>query len=154
MGPGGAASDVTVSTIRANPVLAVFTRGGVVESAHRGAFVAVDASGCELAQGGDIERAIFPRSAVKAMQCLAMVDAGAADRFGFGDEELALACASHSGEPHHVEVARRMLAAAGNSEEMYECGGHWPVSQAAAHDLISRHEWPHSIHNTCSGKIS
>ena len=62
---------------------------------------------------GDVERPVYPRSAVKALQALPLVESGAADRFGFGDEELALACASHGGEPGHVAAAARMLARAG-----------------------------------------
>ena len=71
-------------------------------------------------------QAIFPRSAIKAFQCLPVIESGAADRFGFSDEDMALACASHNGEAGHVRVARGMLAKAGMSEAQYECGAHWP----------------------------
>src|SRR5688572_18098488 len=81
-----------------NPVIAEVTRGGLVESRHAGAYAVVDASGKLIASAGDIAQAIFPRSAIKAFQCLPVIESGAADRFGFTDEELALACASYSGE--------------------------------------------------------
>ena len=64
---------------------------------------------------GDVERPVYPRSAVKALQALPLVESGAADRYGLGHEELALACASHSGEPGHVATATRMLARPGST---------------------------------------
>ena len=82
-----------------NPVLVEVLRGEHVESAHRGAVAVVDANGKALLEIGDIARPVFPRSAVKAIQALPLVESGAADALGFGDRELALACASHGGEP-------------------------------------------------------
>ena len=96
-----------------NPVLVEVTRGPLVESSHRGAVAVTDAEGNCLLAIGDVKKPVFPRSAVKALQALPLVEEGAADRYGFGDEELALACASHSGEPAHVAGVERMLAAAG-----------------------------------------
>ena len=96
-----------------NPVLVEAHRGNAVESAHRGALAVVDADGgCVLALG-DIQRPIFPRSAVKVLQALPLVASGAADALQLSDEELALACASHNGEPAHVATAAGMLAKAG-----------------------------------------
>jgi L-asparaginase II len=98
-----------------NPVLVHVTRGGIVESRHRGSFAVADAGGGSVVALGDIAGPIFPRSAIKAFQALPMVEI-AADRFGFTDAEIALACASHSGEPEHVRLARAMLAKLGLSE--------------------------------------
>src|SRR5262249_45488761 len=75
-----------------------------------------------------------------------------ADRFGLDDEELALACASHSGEPGHVETARRMLRRAGLDESALKCGAHWPINQSAAHALAREGGLAGAIHNNCSGK--
>ena len=80
-----------------NPVLAQVWRGEIVESFHRGAFVVADAAGRVVHAGGDIDRPVYARSAVKGLQALPLVDTGAAERFGLVDEELALACASHGG---------------------------------------------------------
>ncbi|HMN85204.1 MAG TPA: asparaginase, partial [Bauldia sp.] len=74
-----------------NPVLVHVTRGAIVESRHRGAIVVVDAAGRRRAAIGDVEAAVFPRSAVKAIQALPLVESGAADRFGLGPAMLALA---------------------------------------------------------------
>ena len=77
-----------------NPILVDVMRGNATESTHRGAIAVVDADGTVLASLGDIERPIFPRSAVKVLQALPLVASGAADRLGLTDEELAIACAS------------------------------------------------------------
>ena len=86
-----------------DPILVEVTRGDVVESRHRGAVAVFDADGSPVLEIGDTAQPVFPRSAVKAIQALPFVESGAADAYGFGDRELALACASHSGEPEHVE---------------------------------------------------
>src|SRR5947208_15138595 len=85
-----------------NPVLVEVLRGALVESRHTGAVAVVDADGTRTLTLGDVERPVYPRSAIKALQALPLLESGAADLFGFGPEELALACASHSGEPGHV----------------------------------------------------
>lgn len=130
------------------------TRGNVVESAHRGAVAVYDAGGKPLLEIGDTARPVFPRSAVKAIQALPFVESGAADAYGFGDKELALACASHSGEPEHVELARSMLAKAGLDETALECGAHWPSDHEATIALARSGGSPGALHNNCSGKHS
>lgn len=135
-----------------NPVLCEATRGGVVESHHTGAVIAVDARGRVLLELGHSGRPVFPRSAVKAIQALPLVESGAADAFGFGNQELALACASHHGEEGHVRLASAMLAKAGLGEADLECGVHWPLNTAAAGDLSWNHRRPTQLHNNCSGK--
>jgi L-asparaginase II len=137
-----------------NPVLVEVLRGGRVESDHRGAVIVVDSGSKVVLAVGDVEQAVFPRSAVKAMQALPLVESGAADAYGFGDKELALACSSHSGEPNHVEVAAAMLARAGLAEDALKCGSHWPVNQAATVELARSGAAPSQLHNNCSGKHS
>ena len=105
-----------------NPVLAEVTRGPLVESRHRGAIAVSDARRHLLLALGDVGQVIYPRSAVKALQALPLVESGAADAFGFGDDELALACASHNGEARHVQTAAAMLESAGLSEADLACG--------------------------------
>ncbi len=134
-----------------NPILVEVSRGPLIESRHRGAVAVADASGKVVFAVGDSATPVFPRSAVKALQALPLVESGAADRFGFGDEELALACASHSGEPGHVAVVERMLAAADLDASALRCGTHWPMSQTAAYAL-ARTGTASALHNNCSGK--
>jgi L-asparaginase II len=133
-----------------NPVLVEALRGTLVESRHRGGVAVADAGGAAVLAVGDVAAPIFPRSAVKALQALALIESGAADRFGFGDEELALACASHSGEPGHVAGVERMLAAAGLNSSALACGAHYPLYQPAAAALGA--DAPSALHNNCSGK--
>ena len=135
-----------------NPVLVEVLRGGIVESFHRGALAIVDAHGSLRTALGDIERPVFPRSAVKVLQALPLVASGAADRWQLTTEELALACASHGGEPAHAQTAASMLAKAGVDHEALECGTHWPYNDAAIKGLAARGEGPSALHNNCSGK--
>jgi L-asparaginase II len=134
-----------------NPILVEVLRGSLVESRHRGAVAVADADGGTVLALGDVATPIFPRSAIKALQALPLIESGAADRFGFGDEELALACASHSGEPGHVAVVTGMLAKAGLDAGALRCGAHWPIAQPALVELARSGE-PSALHNNCSGK--
>lgn len=92
-------------TATCNPVLATVVRGGEVESVHRGSAVAMDARGDTVFAVGDVTRSVFPRSSYKFIQAVPLVESGAADAFGLGAEEIALACASHNAEPLHMERA-------------------------------------------------
>lgn len=137
-----------------NPELVEVLRGGRLESRHTGAVAVVDAEGKAVLSVGDVEQPVFPRSAVKAIQALQLVESGAAEAFGFGDRELALACASHSGEPAHATLAGEMLGKAGLGEADLECGAHWPLSQDATVALAASGGKPSQLHNNCSGKHS
>ncbi|UIJ72801.1 asparaginase [Aurantimonas sp. HBX-1] len=136
----------------ANPVLVEVTRGGMVESFHRGAFALVDGEGRLVAAAGDVDRTVFPRSAIKVFQAIPLIETGAAAAFRLTPAELALACASHSGEDGHVRLAAAMLAKAGLDESSLECGCHWPFDAPVARELARRGETPTALHNNCSGK--
>ncbi len=135
-----------------NPVLVHVLRGGSVESAHRGAIAVCDGDGALVASIGDVDRPVFPRSAVKLLQALPLVASGAAERLGLGDEALALACASHNGEDAHVRTAAAVLAAAGVDMQALECGTHWPYLDTATRALAAAGGTPCALHNNCSGK--
>jgi L-asparaginase II len=135
----------------ANPVLVEVVRGQRLESRHRGAVAVVDADGGVLFAAGNVVQPVFPRSAIKALQALPLVESGAADSYRLTDEELALACASHSGEPAHVDGVTGMLAKAMLGASALRCGVHWPLSQPAAFAL-ARSGTPSALHNNCSGK--
>jgi L-asparaginase II len=135
-----------------NPVLVETIRGALTESRHRGAVAVVDADGATVLALGDVERPIYPRSAVKALQALVLVESGAADRFGLTDEDLATACASHGGEPGHVATVAHMLGRAGLDVDALECGAHWPIHQPSAQALARAGGVAAPIHNNCSGK--
>jgi len=135
-----------------NPTLVDVMRGSAIESIHRGAMAVVDADGAVLASLGDIERPIFPRSAVKVLQALPLVASGAADQLGLADDELAIACASHGGEEIHAQTAARMLAKAGLDAAALECGAHWPYLDTAARTMAAQGQVPSALNNNCSGK--
>ena len=137
-----------------NPILVEVLRGDCTESEHRGAVAVVDAGGRLHSAWGDIEKPIFPRSAVKVLQALPLVESGAAERFGLSDEELALACASHGGEPMHVATAAAMLAKAGVDVNALECGTHWPYHDGSIKALAAAGQTPTALNNNCSGKHS
>ena len=138
----------------ANPVLAEAVRGNWVENRHRGAFAVIDADGRIIASAGDIERPIFPRSAIKSMQALAIFSAHADEKFHHSEEELALACASHHGEDEHVTGVSRFLERMGLGVGDLECGAHQPTNSAAREALRARGAEPSALHNNCSGKHS
>ncbi|MDK1384682.1 asparaginase [Sinorhizobium sp. 8-89] len=135
-----------------NPVLVEVTRGNLVESRHRGTVIVVDGDGNTVFSLGDTDAAVFPRSACKAMQALPLVESGAADAYRFDAKALALACASHSGEPEHVALAAEMLAAAGRDVDALECGAHWSFDQKTLIAQARSIEAPSALHNNCSGK--
>src|SRR5690606_39401857 len=93
--------------------------------------IIVDADGTVIASGGDVERPIFPRSAVKSMQALAIFDQHAIEKFHHRTEELALACASHHGEDDHTTNVAAFLGRMGLSVEDLECAAHMPTNDAA-----------------------
>ena len=135
-----------------NPVLVNVLRGNAVESTHCGALAVVDADGGIVASLGDIERPIFPRSAVKVLQALPLVASGAAERLGLTDDELAIACASHNGEARHAQTAAAMLAKAGLDAASLECGAHWPYLDTASRAMAAQGLEPTALNNNCSGK--
>jgi L-asparaginase II len=136
----------------ANPVLVEVTRGNRVESFHRGMVAVVDGAGSTVLALGDIDTPVFPRSACKAMQALPLVESGAADAYGFGAKELALASSSHSAEPAHVALAASMLRAAGRDVSALECGAHWSFEQPVLIEQARTLDRPTALHNNCSGK--
>jgi L-asparaginase II len=112
----------------------------------------MDPNGRAVLTLGDAERAVFPRSAVKGLQALPLIETGAADLYGLTQAELALACSSHSGEPRHTEAAASMLAKAGRDVQCLECGTHWPSNEEASRRLAANGQVPSALHNNCSGK--
>ena len=137
-----------------NPILVELTRGGLVESVHTGAVMLAKPNGEAVLSLGDVARPVFPRSAVKALQAVPLLETGAAEHYGFGDAEIALACASHSGTPAHADLARAMLAKAQCGADDLACGAHAPSHEASARALSAAGAAPSALHNNCSGKHS
>ena len=135
-----------------NPVLIEVMRGAAVESCHRGAFVVADASGKIVLGAGDSQMAIYPRSAVKPLQALPLIETGAADRFGLTDKELALACASHKGEPAHIEAVTAWLTRIGLGPAALEWGIQPPRTPDALRNAIRAGTSLNAAFHNCSGK--
>lgn len=127
-------------------------RGSLIESRHRGHLIAVDGSGQTIASLGSPHTVTFLRSSAKPFQALPVVASGAADRFGFTEQEVAIACGSHNGESVHVEAVKSMLRKIDLDETALKCGAHEPYSQKVARELIRKGEQPSVLQNNCSGK--
>lgn len=135
-------------------VLAKVVRGETVESVHRGHFVVCDGSGETAAAIGDPKAVTFYRSAAKPLQAAAFLTSGAAEAFGHSEEEIALACASHSGEARHVRIAQLMIERIGLTEAHLHCGSHLPFYGKEAERMMRAGEYATPFHNNCSGKHS
>ena len=134
------------------PIAVVVRRGERIESEHRVTYAVAASDGRLLQVAGEVDRPIFPRSAIKPLQAIPLVESGAAERFALTDRELALACASHSGEQEHVRLVQEWLARLGLDGSALECGAHPPLHAAAAESLVATGRSPERVHNNCSGK--
>lgn len=127
-------------------------RGAITESRHRGHIVVIEPDEHIIAYAGAPETVTFLRSSAKPLQALPLLTSGAAERFGFNDQEVALACASHNGEPIHTELATSMLSKIGLGPEALKCGIHEPYSVEVAGKLRLLGQAPNVLQNNCSGK--
>jgi L-asparaginase II len=130
----------------------IATRGSLLDSEHCVVAAVVDAEGRLRASAGDPEQATWWRSAAKPFQALPLVQDGVAERLPLSEEELALACASHSSEPRHLEVVSGLLARLGLAEEALACGPHPPLSPDVAREVVRRQIALTPRWSNCSGK--
>ena len=134
------------------PLIVEVTRGNLVESRHRCIAAIAGPDGGVVRSWGDLEQPIYGRSAIKPLLALPLIESGAADAFGLGEAEIALACASHSGEPRHVQTVLAWLKRIGLSTGDLECGAHLPYDEASMRALLRAGREPDAAHNNCSGK--
>jgi L-asparaginase II len=127
-------------------------RNGTVESRHFGAAVVCDFKGNVVESWGNIERLIFPRSALKPMLAIHLIESGASERYSLSDEELSLACSSHQGELIHQNLVESWLSRLGLTEEHLACGPVLPEDTESAHKLLASGQQGCRIHHNCSGK--
>lgn len=132
----------------------VATRGSRVESRHAVHAAVTTADGTLVASAGDADLLAHWRSCAKPFQVLPFVESGGFGALGWGDAELALACASHGGEPEHVALAASMLRSLGLEEGDLACGAHEPLTARGARLLREQGRHPSRLHNNCSGKHS
>jgi L-asparaginase II len=132
--------------------LVISLRGEHVENVHYGSIAVSDAAGRRLAGCGDTAFPVFTRSALKPLQALPLVLAGGARHFALNREQLAITCASHSGEPRHVAVVAGLLEKIGASVSDLRCGTHVPLHHAATGEPLPAGFVPSALHHNCSGK--
>lgn len=130
----------------------VVSRGGLVESRHRVHVAVVDAQANLLLAARDPHVVTWWRSCAKPFQVMPLLQSGQFDALGWGVDELALACASHGGEPEHVALADAMLQRVGLDQTALACGPHEPLSVRGAERLRAAGHVPTRLHNNCSGK--
>ena len=130
----------------------VVTRGDTIESSHRVHAAVVDAKGRLIGSARDADMVTYWRSCAKPFQVMPLLRSGGFDRLKWGDDQLALACASHGGEPEHVAIAAGMLDAMGLEEGDLACGPHEPLSSRGAKLVRESGQRPSRLHNNCSGK--
>jgi L-asparaginase II len=133
-------------------VLVEVTRGPLVESVHHVAACAANARGDVIFATGDVQSPVFLRSTAKPFIAAAAIEAGVREAFDLEMHEIAVMCASHVGEPFHIEAVRSILAKIGMDESALKCGAHLPYNEAAARAMLERGEPATAIHNNCSGK--
>ncbi len=131
-----------------NPILVEVRRGGVVESVHRGTVLATANDGGSLLERGDVHRTFFPRSAIKPLQAAAMLRAG----LTVSQRELAVVCASHSGEAKHLEAVRSILTGNGLKEADLRNTPGLPLGDDALADWVRQGGSECSLTQNCSGK--
>lgn len=130
------------------------TRADVVESTHRVHAAVIGADEVLLGAARDAQLVTMWRSCAKFFQVMPFVASGGMEHLGWADEELALACASHGGEPEHLAVVQRMLAALGLEEGDLACGPHEPLAPRGVKLWRESGQPLSRLHNNCSGKHS
>lgn len=130
----------------------VATRGTIVESQHRVHAAVVDSRGCLIAGAGDPTLLTHARSCAKPFQIMPLLESGGFDDLHWGDDQLALACGSHGGEPEHVAICQGMLVSMGLEEGDLACGPHEPLSPRGARLARESGARLTRMHNNCSGK--
>lgn len=123
-----------------------------LESMHIGVFAVVDEQGRVITSRGNIHYKTFIRSAAKPVQVLPLIASGGLEHFGFTPRECAVICASHNGEPVHVEAVQGILKKIGLNESHLQCGAHPPSHGPSAEELVRKGEPFTALHNNCSGK--
>ena len=127
-------------------------RGGNTDGVYYGSVAVTDSTGRLLFSYEEPDYKAFLRSSVKMFQAIPVVLSGAAERFGFGDAELSICCASHTGASYHLEAAAGILRKTGLDPSALRCGAHEPADRTERDRLIRENEAPSQLHNNCSGK--
>ncbi|MGC6453135.1 MAG: asparaginase [Candidatus Puniceispirillaceae bacterium] len=145
---------IALPLISEEPLHVSVTRGGAEESCHAVDIALCDGDGAVLVGLGDVERWVFPRSAMKPLQAIALAEAwqGMAADLRLTPAEFSLVCGSHNGQPEHVEAVQGLLAKFGLNADLLTCGRQWSGDRLTMVDQARSLDHPDRIHNNCSGK--
>jgi L-asparaginase II len=127
-------------------------RGGLLDCVHRGRLAITDIEGNNLFAAGDADEPVYMRSIAKPFQAATVIETGAAARFGFTEQEVAIMAGSHSGTPQQAEIVAGILSKIGAEVSDLHCGAQLPLDHGAARDLAARGERGTALHHNCSGK--
>lgn len=141
-----------MNSIPANPILVEKYRNSTLESFHRGSICILNSEGDIKFTAGNPNQMVFPRSALKFIQQVPLIEDGVHDHFNLSEEEIAITCGSHNGEQYHCNLVRSILHKIGLQEENLHCGAQPPTLKNDRHQLIKNDQKPLPIHNNCSGK--
>jgi L-asparaginase II len=134
------------------PLSVEVSRGNTMESHHHVMAVVLDEQGHVVGEWGPSSFLTFPRSAIKMLQALPLLESGAAEAYHLEDRHICLACASHRGEKTHINGVAEFMKKAGIKESQLACGPHLPFDEGTAHEMIRQGLKPTPIVNNCSGK--
>jgi len=145
---------IALPLISEEPLHVLVTRGGAEESCHAVDVALCDGDGGVLVGLGDVERRVFPRSAMKPLQAIALAEAweGLTTETRLTPVEFSLICGSHNGQPEHVAAVEGLLAKFGLDAGHLACGRQWSSDQPTMIDQVRSLDQPGRIHNNCSGK--
>lgn len=137
-----------------SPIKVNIKRAECIESIHSVYAVILDSEGKIVESYGDPLYKTFPRSAIKMLQALPLLESGAAEEYKLKDYHIALACASHSAEPEHITAVEEWMKLVGFNANDFACGAHYSYHEPTAHNMIRNNITPTRVHNNCSGKHS
>lgn len=131
-----------------------YIRDGLIEQEHMGLLVKCSIDGEILRCGHDKQYPFYLRSCAKPLQASLLIDFELDKFYDMTSEEIAICCASHTGEPCHVQTIKGFLNKVEINESMLKCGLHKPLSKIEQTKLILSGEKETILQNNCSGKHS
>lgn len=136
-----------------NPIkLLEYNRSGLIEQEHFGLVLKMSSDGKVVKWGDDLGYPFYIRSCAKPLQASLLIDLGLDEIYNMTSEEIAVCCASHTGEPCHVKVVSGFLKKIGLNESYLKCGLHKPISKTEQNKLIASGKKESILQNNCSGK--
>ncbi|MEC7190088.1 MAG: asparaginase, partial [Pseudomonadota bacterium] len=136
------------------PLTIDIRRGNGIESSHLVDIAVVDCVGRIILGYGDTERTVFPRSAMKPLQAIALIEElqNKGLEADLSDELICVTCASHNGQPAHLKAVGELLSLFGIAHDYLACGAHWSLDQVSLIEQVRSVSKPSRLHNNCSGK--